>query len=57
MSLRLGRTHHLDLMVSGVCIKETQRIVSCGSVNNLIDAGEGEGILRASLVEVFEIDT
>ena len=47
---------HFDLMVSGICIKETQRVVSCGSVDDLINAGEGEGILRASLVEVFEID-
>ena len=31
--------------------------MSCGSVDDLINAGEGEGILRASLVEVFEIDT
>ena len=31
--------------------------MSCGSVDDLIDAGEGEGILRASLVEAFEIDT
>ena len=30
--------------------------MSCSSVNNLIDAREGEGILRAGLVEVFEID-
>ena len=48
---------HLDLMVSGVCIEETQRVVSRGSIDNLIDAGEGEGILRASLVKVLEIDT
>ena len=31
--------------------------MSCGGVNDLINAGEGEGILRAGLVEVFEIDT
>ena len=48
---------HLDLMVAGICVEETQRIMSCGSVDNLIDAGEGEGILWASLVEVLEIDT
>ena len=40
-------------MVAGVCVEATQRIVSCGSVDNLIDAGEGEGILWASLVKVF----
>ena len=44
-------------MVAGVCVEETQRIVSCGSVDNLIDAGEGEGILWASLVKVFKINT
>ena len=44
-------------MVAGVCVEETQRIVSCGSIDNLIDAGEREGILWASLVEVFKIDT
>ena len=31
--------------------------MSCGNINDLINVGEGEGILRASLVEVFEIDT
>ena len=30
--------------------------MSCGSVNDLINAREGEGILRASLVKVFEVD-
>ena len=44
-------------MVSGVCVEEAQRVVSCGSVDDLIDAGEGEGILGASLIEVLEIDT
>ena len=44
-------------MVAGVCVEETQRIVSCGSIDNLINAGEEEGILSASLVEVLEIDT
>ena len=44
-------------MVAGVCVEETQRIVSCGSVDDLIDAGEGEWILGASLVKVLEIDT
>ena len=48
---------HLNLMVSGVCVEETQSVVSCGSVDNLIDAREGEGILGASLVKVLEIDT
>ena len=48
---------HLDLKVSGVCVEETQLVVSCSSVDNLIDAGEGEGILGASLVKVLEIDT
>ena len=43
-------------MVTGVCVEEAQRIVSCSGVDNLIDAGEGEGILRASLIEVFKID-
>ena len=31
--------------------------MSCGGIDDLINAGEGEGILRASLIEVFEIDT
>ena len=44
---------HLDLMVSGVSIEETQRVVSCGSIDGLIDVGEEEGILRASLIEVL----
>ena len=30
--------------------------MSRGCINNLIDVGEREGILRAGLVEVFEID-
>ena len=47
---------HFDLMVSGICIKEAQLIVTCGSVDDLINAGKREGILRASLVKVFEID-
>ena len=53
----LVRLRHLDLMVSGVCDKETQGVVSCGSTNDLINVGEGEGILRESLIEVLEIDT
>ena len=48
---------HLNLMVSVVCVEETQSVVSCGSVDNLIDAREGEGILWASLIEVLEINT
>ena len=31
--------------------------MSYSSINNLIDVGEGEGILRESLIEVFEVDT
>ena len=31
--------------------------MSCGGVDDLVDAREGEGILGASLVEVFEVDT
>ena len=30
--------------------------MSCGGVNDLINAEEEEGILRAGFVEVFEID-
>ena len=30
--------------------------MSCGGVDDLVNAGEGEEILRASVVEVFEID-
>ena len=30
--------------------------MSCGSIDDLVDAGEGEGILRAGLIKVFEID-
>ena len=44
-------------MVAGICVEETQRILSYGSIDNLIDAGEGEGILWASLVKVFKINT
>ena len=44
---------HLNLMVSGVCVEETQRVMSCSGVDDLIDAREGKGILGASLVEVF----
>ena len=47
---------HLDLVVSGIGIEETQRIVSCGCVNDLVDAGQWEGVFRASLVEVFEVE-
>src|SRR4051812_5195175 len=52
----LVRFCHLDLMVAGICVEEAQRIVSCGGVDNLINAGEGEGILWASLVKVFKIN-
>ena len=45
-----------DSMVAGICVEETQRIVPCGSVDNLIDAREGEGILWASLIKVLEVD-
>ena len=48
---------HLDLMIARVCVQEAQRIVPCGSIDNLVDAGEREGILRASLVKVIEIDS
>ena len=30
--------------------------MSYGSIDDLIDAWEGEGILSASFIEVFEID-
>ena len=30
--------------------------MSCGSIDNLIDAGEGEGILWESFIKVFEVD-
>ena len=43
-------------MVTGVCVEETQRIVSCGGIDNLIDTGEGEGILWAGLIKVLKID-
>ena len=29
----------------------------CGSIDDLVDAGEGERILWTGLVKVFEIDT
>ena len=31
--------------------------MSHGCINNLVNAGQWEGVLRASLIEVFEIDT
>src|SRR3954471_21893395 len=43
-------------MLSGECAEETQRIMSCSGIDNLIDAWEGEGILWASLVKVFKIN-
>ena len=43
-------------MVSRVCVEETQRVVSCYGIDDLIDAREGKGILGASLVKVFEVD-
>ena len=30
--------------------------LSCGSIDDLVDAREGEGILGAGLIEVLEID-
>ena len=30
--------------------------MSCGGIDDLINVGEGEGILRARLIEVFKID-
>ena len=48
--------YHVYLIVSRVCVEETQRVVSCCGADDLIDAREGKGILGASLVEVFEVD-
>ena len=48
---------HFDLMVSRVCIEETQRVVSGCGIDDLIDAREGKGILGPSLVKVFEVDS
>ena len=47
---------HFDLMVSGVCVEETQRVVSCGGINDLVNAGQWERVFRASLIELLEID-
>ena len=43
-------------MLSRVCVKETQRVVSSCGIDDLIDAREGKGILGASLVKVFEVN-
>src|SRR3954462_7573885 len=48
---------HLYLMVTGVCVEETQGIVSCGGIDDLINSREGKGILWAGLIKVFEVDT
>src|SRR5215216_2671663 len=46
---------HLNLMVSGVSVEETQGVVSCGHINNLVNAGRWERVFGASLIEVFEM--
>src|SRR3954465_11736836 len=47
---------HLYLMVTGVCVEETQGIVSCGGIDDLINSGGGKGIFWAGLIKVFEGD-
>ena len=37
-------------MVARICVEETQRIVSCGSVDNLIDRGRGKGSFGQALL-------
>src|SRR4051812_302197 len=37
-------------MVTGVCVEETQRIMSCGGIDNLIDTGEGKGSFGQALL-------
>src|SRR3954470_22165929 len=39
------RFGHLYLMVAGVCVKETQGIVSWSGIDDLINLREGKGIL------------
>ena len=53
----LIRFLHLNLMVSGIGVEETQRVVPYSCVNNLVNVRQWEGVFRASLVEVLEIDT
>src|SRR4051812_16142309 len=37
-------------MVTGVCVEETQRILSCCGIDNLIDTGRGKGSLGQALL-------
>src|SRR3954466_15164779 len=43
-------------MVTGVCVEEAQRIVSCSGIDDLIYSREGKRILWASLIKVFEVE-
>ena len=47
---------HLDLVIAREGVQKTQQVAFGGGVNDLIDARKLEGFLRASLVEVGEIE-
>lgn len=53
----LVRFLYLNVMVSGVGVEETQRVVPWSCVDNLVNARQWEGVFGESLVEVLEIDT
>ena len=48
---------HVDLVVAVKGIQEAQQVAFGGGVDNLVNAREREGILRAGHVEVGEVDT
>ena len=43
---------HRDLIVARVCVDEGQELMACYSIYYLIDAWEGKGIFRASIIQI-----
>lgn len=46
---------HGDLVVLGVRVQEAEQLVSSGGIGHLVYPGNGKAILRADLIEVYEI--
>src|SRR3989337_267005 len=46
---------HEDLVVSRVCIQKREQVTPGGGIHNLVDARQGKRVLRACLVQIYEI--
>src|SRR4051812_15959129 len=55
--LLLVLNRHLDLMITRICIQNTQTLTTRRSINNLINTGEGKRICWTSLVKICVIHT